>query len=137
MRTFLMVRKSILMMCLTLPLMAQAASLKDYTLNQTLQSVAKKSSVGTPRAINSDLTDNGYTVQDNTLINHIAVSNKQANQMRSYPTATRKQLTKSVCMNKGFRELLQSGAILSYQFLEKTTKKPITEELFFASDCAL
>lgn len=132
-----MLRKGILMMCLALPLMAQAASLKEYTLHQTLQSVAKKSSIGTPRTINKDLTDNGYTVQDNTLINHIAVSNTQAKQMRAYPTATRKQLTKSVCSNKGYRELLQSGAILSYQFTEKTTKKPITEELFFASDCAL
>ena len=132
-----MFRKSILIAFLTLPFMAQAASLKEYTLHQTLQSVAKKSSVGTPRAINQDLTDNGYTVQDNTLINHISVSKTQSKQIKAYPTATRKQLSKSVCSNKGFRELLESGAILSYQFTEKTTKTPISEELFFASDCAL
>lgn len=121
---------------LMLPVLGQAASLKNYNIHQTLQTVAKKSNVGTPRKINADLTDNGYTVQDNTLINHIIVSSKQASEMRKYPKTMRHQLTQSVCTNKGYRDLLQNGAILNYQFTEKN-KKPITEELFFASDCGL
>lgn len=132
-----MIRKSILLVtCLTLPFMAQAASLKDYNLHQTLRTVAKKSNVNIPRKINADLTDKGYTVQDNTLTNHIEVSSKQAKQMREFPNTTRSQLAESVCKNTGYRDLLQRGAILSYQFEEKDNT-PIAEELFFASDCGL
>lgn len=131
-----MIRKSILIASLVLPFTVNAASLKDYNLHQALQTVAKKSSEGKPRKINDDLTDKGYTVQDNTLINHIQVSNKQAEEMRKFPNTMRSQLAESVCKNAGYRDLLQRGAILSYQFSEKGNK-PIAEELFFASDCGL
>ena len=83
------------------------------------------------------MTDKGYTVQDNTLINHIEVSKKQAAEMRQYPKTTRKQLSESVCKNTGYRDLLKRGAILSYKFTEKGNKQQITEELFFASDCGI
>jgi len=132
-----MIRTTIIAICLTLPFAAQAASLKDYNLQQSLQAVAKKSSVGTPRKINADLTDKGYSVVDNTLINHLEVSTKQATEMRKFPKTTRKQLTDSVCKNTGYQNLLKQGAILSYQFTEKGNKTPITEELFFASDCGM
>lgn len=132
-----MIRPTIVAVCLTLPFVAQAASLKDYNLQQTLQAVAKKSSVGTPRKINADLTDKGYTVEDNTLTNHIEVSKKQATEMRQYPKTTRKQLTESVCKNTGYRDLLKRGAILSYKFTEQGNKQLIAEELFFASDCGM
>ncbi|UYZ83983.1 quorum-sensing-regulated virulence factor family protein [Entomomonas sp. E2T0] len=131
-----MIRKSILIVSLALPFMVNAASLKDYNLHQTLQTVAKKSSEGIPRKINDDLTDKGYTVQDNTLINRIEVSDKQAEEMRKFPNTMRSQLAESVCKNEGYRDLLKRGAILSYQFTEKGNK-PIAEELFFASDCGL
>lgn len=131
-----MIGKHILIACLALPFMAQAASLKDYSLHQTLQSVAKKSSEGIPRKINDDLTDKGYSVQDNTLINRIEVSNSQAEEMRKFPNTVRNQLAESVCKNTGYRDLLQRGAILSYQFTDKRNQ-PIAEELFFASDCGL
>lgn len=52
-----------LSLLLALPLAAQAASKQDYDLNRTLQKVAKESSVGTPRAINEDILDQGYTVK--------------------------------------------------------------------------
>lgn len=132
----MLTKYSVLLVSLILPSLAQAASLKEYNIHQTLQAVAKKSNVGIPRKINADLTDNGYTVQDNTLINHITVSSKQAAEMRKYPKTMRHQLTQSVCTNQGYRDLLQNGAILNYQFTEKN-KKPISEELFFASDCGL
>ncbi len=128
----------VIAMCLTIPFVTvEASSLKEYNLQQTLQAVAKKSNVGTPRKINTDLTDKGYTVQDNTLINHIEVSKKQAAEMRQYPKTTRKQLSESVCKNTGYRDLLKRGAILSYKFTEKGNKQQITEELFFASDCGI
>lgn len=132
-----MIRKSFIAICLILPFIAQAASLKEYGLHNTLQTVAKKSSIGTPRKINADLTDRGYTVEENTLINHIQVSSKQATQMRKYPKTTRNQLAQSVCTNAGYKSLLQQGAVLSYRFTEKGNKKAIAEELFFASDCGI
>lgn len=133
-----MIRSIIIAICLALAYTtAEASSLKEYNLQQTLQAVAKKSNIGTPRKINEDLTDKGYTVQDNTLTNHIEVSKKQAAEMRQYPKTTRKQLTESVCKNKGYQDLLKKGAILSYKFTEKNNKQFITEELFFASDCGI
>ena len=63
---------TLLALCLALPV-AQAASLKDFELTKMLEKVAQDSSVGTPRAINEDLLDQGYTVEGNELINHLSV----------------------------------------------------------------
>lgn len=46
---------------------AQAASLSEQNLNRELRNVAVQSSVGTPRAINEDILDQGYTVEGNQL----------------------------------------------------------------------
>lgn len=53
-----------LALCFVLPTAAHAASLKDFELSKMLEKVAKESSVGTPRAINEDILDQGYTVVD-------------------------------------------------------------------------
>lgn len=132
-----MVRNTIFALCIALPFVAQATSLKEYSLHQTLQQVAKTSSEGTPRKINDDLLDTGYTVEGNTLINHIEVSAKQAKEMREYPKAMHLQLGANVCRNKGFSKLMQEGAMLSYRFTEKGNNKLIAEELFVASDCGI
>ncbi|MFO6244036.1 PA3611 family quorum-sensing-regulated virulence factor, partial [Pseudomonas aeruginosa] len=52
-----------LALCFVLPTAAHAASLKDFELSKMLEKVAKESSVGTPRAINEDILDQGYTVE--------------------------------------------------------------------------
>ncbi len=63
-----------LALCFVLPTAAHAASLKDFELSKMLEKVAKESSVGTPRAINEDILDQGYTVEGNQLINHLSVT---------------------------------------------------------------
>ncbi|KIQ06440.1 MULTISPECIES: quorum-sensing-regulated virulence factor family protein [Pseudomonas] len=116
---------------------AHAASLKGYELTQTLEKVARESSVGTPRAINEDILDQGYTVQGNELINHLSVRPGHASQMRGNPDTVRAQLANSVCANPGFRKLLASGAVLRYDFSEIQSNRPVTTERFSKSDCRL
>lgn len=116
---------------------AQAASLKGFELTQTLEKVARESSVGTPRAINEDILDQGYTVEGNELINHLSVRPGHASQMRGNPDTVRAQLANSVCSNPGFRKLLASGAVLRYEFSEIQSNHPVTTERFGKADCRL
>lgn len=116
---------------------AHAASLKGYELTQTLEKVARESSVGTPRAINEDILDRGYTVEGNELINHLSVRPGHASQMRGNPDTVRAQLANSVCTNPGFRKLLVSGAVLRYDFSEIQSNRPVTTERFSKADCRL
>jgi len=116
---------------------AQAASLKDHELSQMLESVAKESSVGTPRAINEDILDQGYTVEGKELINHLSVRSGHAAQMRGNPDVMRAQLANSVCRNPGYRQLLSRGAVLRYQFSEYKSNRPVTTERFTKADCGL
>lgn len=127
---------SALLVSLLLPT-AQAASLKGYELTQTLEKVARESSVGTPRAINEDILDQGYTVEGNELINHLSVRPGHASQMRGNPDTVRAQLANSVCSNPGFRKLLASGAVLRYEFSEIQTNRPVTTERINKTDCRL
>ena len=114
-----------LALCFVLPTAAHAASLKDFELSKMLEKVAKESSVGTPRAINEDILDQGYTVEGNQLINHLSVRASHAERMRSNPDSVRSQLGDSVCSNTGYRQLLARGAILTYSFTEyKTNRSP-------------
>lgn len=115
---------------------AQAASLKDFELNQMLIDVARKSSVGTPRAINQDITDQGYTAEGDELINHLSVRRAHAEQMRANPNTVRHQLKASVCGNHGYRQLLDKGAVLRYEFRDEKSGRPVTTLRFKASDCA-
>ncbi len=98
-----------LTLLLVAPLCAQAASKQEFELSKMLEKVAKESSVGTPRAINEDILDQGYTVSGNELINHLSVREGQAQQMRANPDVMRNQLGNSVCHNNGFRQLMTKG----------------------------
>lgn len=127
---------SLLALSLALPAV-HAASLKDYELTRMLGQVAKDSSVGTPRAINEDILDQGYTVQGNELVNHLSVRSAHAAQMRGNPDAVRQQLASSVCSNTGYRQLLARGAVLRYEFSEYQSNRPVTTERFSKADCGL
>ncbi|WP_300730087.1 PA3611 family quorum-sensing-regulated virulence factor [Pseudomonas sp.] len=118
-----------------LPLSAQAASLKDFELNKTLLKVAEKSNDGTPRAINPDLLDKGFTVDGTVLINNLETSPTLAAQMRSNPEETVQKLGKSVCSNDGFRTLMQQGATLRYSFREYKVNTSVLVQDFQASNC--
>lgn len=114
----------------------QAASLQDFELNKLLNNVARQSSIGTPRAINEDILDQGYTAEGSQLINHLSVRPAHAAEMRSNPDLVRNQLRASVCQNQGYRQLLAKGAELTYVFSEVKTNRPVATERFQASDCA-
>ncbi|GFM85926.1 hypothetical protein PSCICO_13250 [Pseudomonas cichorii] len=126
-----------LTLLLVAPLCAQAASKQEFELSSMLEKVAKESSIGTPRAINEDILDQGYTVNGKELINHLSVREGQARQMRANPDAVRSQLGNSVCHNNGYRQLMTKGAVLKYQFTEYKTNRPIISQTFQASDCAV
>lgn len=114
---------------------AQAASLSEQNLNRELRNVAAQSSVGTPRAINEDILDQGYTAEGNVLINHLSVQSSHANKMRADPKAVYFQLGASVCRNEGFRKLMKKGAVMRYDFTEVKTNRPVGSASFQESDC--
>ncbi|MFR0672438.1 quorum-sensing-regulated virulence factor family protein [Enterobacterales bacterium AW_CKDN230030176-1A_HGKHYDSX7] len=125
-----------LSLALALPLAAEAASKQEYELSQMLHKVAQESSVGTPRAINEDILDQGYTVDGNQLVNHLSVRASHAAEMRSNPDKVRDQLGASVCHNGGFRQLMAKGAVLRYDFTEYKTNRPVDQQVFNAATCA-
>ena len=131
-----MLRLTALALCLVLPA-AHAASLKDFELAKTLEKVAKESSEGTPRAINEDILDQGYTVEGNQLINHLSVRASHAAKMRANPESVRSQLGDSVCSNTGYRQLLARGAVLTYDFTEYHSNAPVAVERFDAGSCRI
>jgi hypothetical protein len=124
-----------LALLLALPLAAHAASLKEMELSKNLQKVAQQSSVGTPRAINEDILDQGFTVEGKQLINHLSVRESQADQMRRDPKLVYMQLGASVCRNKGFRNLMAQGAVMRYDFTEYKTNRTIGTQSYTAKDC--
>ncbi|WP_439887871.1 quorum-sensing-regulated virulence factor family protein [Pseudomonas sp. MBLB4123] len=132
-----MLRPTALTLALLLPFGTQAASLNNHELTKMLEQVARQSSQGTPRAINTDILDRGYTVEGNELINHLSVRARHAAQMRGNPDTVRTQLADSVCRNTGFRRLLAQGAVLRYQFSEYQSNRPVTSERFAKADCGL
>ena len=113
----------------------QAASLKELELSKMLQSVAAQSSVGTPRAINEDILDQGYTAEGNVLINHLSVQSSHANKMRADPKAVYFQLGASVCNNPSFRKLMAKGAVMRYDFTEVKTNRSVGSASYQESDC--
>ncbi|MGS7253253.1 hypothetical protein HG549_06195 [Pseudomonas sp. SK] len=125
----------VLSLMLALPLAAQAASKQDYDLNNMLQKVAKESSVGTPRAINEDILDQGYTVEGKALINHLSVRQSHAERMQANPEQVRSQLGDSVCRNTGFRNLMSKGAVMVYRFTVYKTNQPIMDQAFDNASC--
>ena len=113
----------------------QAASLKELELSKMLQSVAAQSSVGTPRAINEDILDQGYTVEGKELINHLSVQSSHAEKMRADPKAVYFQLGSTVCNNPGFRKLMAKGAVMRYEITEIKTNRPVASVKFVEADC--
>lgn len=125
-----------LSLLLALPLAAQATSKQEYELNQMLEKVAKESSVGTPRAINEDILDQGYTVEKGkALVNHLSVRESHAERMRANPEQVRSQLGDSVCRNNGYRQLMSKGAVLVYRFTVYKTNQPIMDQAFDNASC--
>lgn len=124
-----------LSLLLALPLGAHAASKQEYELTQMLEKVAKESSVGTPRDINEDILDQGYTVEGKQLINHLSVRASHAQQMQRNPENMRSQLGDSVCRNTGFRQLMDRGAVLTYRFTEYKTNRPVIDQSFNKASC--
>lgn len=124
-----------LSLLLTLPLAAQAASKQEYELNKQLQKVATQSSVGTPRAINEDILDQGYTVEGKALVNHLSVRAEHAARMQENPALVRSQLGDSVCRNSGFRNLMTKGAVMVYRFSVYKTNQPVMDQAFDAASC--
>src|SRR5690606_9169376 len=106
----------------------QAATPEEQRLIRDLQRIARESNQGTPRAIGPDITDQGFTVDGRTLINHLSVRPAHAEEMRRNPTAVRRQLAASVCGNSNFRLLLSHGAVLRYQFSEQGSNWPVASE---------
>ncbi len=113
----------------------QAQSLMEHEVQRMLEQVARESNVGTPRAINSDLLDQGYAVDGTTLVNYISVQPRHAALMRANPGDVRRQLARSVCQNSGYRRLLQNGATLRYEFSEYKSNRPVASEVFRSTDC--
>jgi len=125
-----------LSLLLALPLAAQAASKQEFELNKMLEKVAKESSVGTPRAINEDILDQGYTVEKGkALVNHLSVRAEHAARMQENPEQVRSQLGDSVCRNTGFRNLMSKGAIMVYRFTVYKTNQPVMDQAFDAASC--
>ncbi|GLO43019.1 MULTISPECIES: quorum-sensing-regulated virulence factor family protein [Pseudomonas] len=124
-----------LSLLLALPLASQAASKQEYDLNNMLQKVAKESSVGTPRAINEDILDQGYTVEGKALVNHLSVRQDHAARMQANPEQVRSQLGDSVCRNSGFRNLMSKGAVMVYRFTVYKTNQPIMDQAFDNASC--
>ncbi|HXR00981.1 MAG TPA: PA3611 family quorum-sensing-regulated virulence factor [Pseudomonas sp.] len=125
-----------LTLLLIAPLCANAASKQDYELNKELEKVAASSNVGKPNALSEDILDEGYTVDGRMLINHLSVQSGQAAQMRENPDLVGRQLGTSVCHNTGYRQLMDKGATLRYEFKEYKTGKLITTQQITAADCA-
>ena len=124
-----------LTLLLVTPFCAQAASKQEFELSKMLEQVAKESSVGTPRAINEDILDQGYTVEGTQLINHLSVQKSHADKMRADPKAVYFQLGASVCNNPSFRKLMAKGAVMRYDFTEVKTNKAIGSASYQDSDC--
>ena len=87
----------------------QAASLRDIRLTETLQQVAAQSSENTPREINSNITDLGFSAKGDELINRLAVDPEYAQRMQEDPLLIRSQLQSSVCTDLRFRRLLDEA----------------------------
>ena len=127
-------RRTALLLLLLAPL---STALARDALSERLHEVARNSSAGTPRAINADILDEGYSVEGHRLINHLRVRPQHALQMRSNPDMVRAQLAASVCRNPGFRQLLAQGAMLVYDFTEiGPVRRMVTIEYFRIEDCA-
>lgn len=128
-------RYLIVLLALSVALPAQAVSLRDTRLEDTLRTVAQNSSQDTPRKVNEHIVDQGFSVQGTELVNHLSVDTGYAAQMQSEPLMVRSQLQTSVCADQRFRRLLDMGATLTYHFVLAQTDQPILTQSFVADHC--
>ncbi|KAA0946623.1 MULTISPECIES: PA3611 family quorum-sensing-regulated virulence factor [unclassified Pseudomonas] len=122
-------------LALVLPVGAQAASLLEAQLNKKLQSVAAESNKDLPREIDEKTLEVAYTVEGLQLIDHLSVMPDRAEQMRANPKAVYFQLGQSVCLNKGYRELMAKGAVMRYEITENKSNRPVASVKFQEADC--
>ncbi|QJI30726.1 hypothetical protein HKK55_19115 [Pseudomonas sp. ADAK18] len=122
-------------LALVLPVGAQAASLLELQLNKKLQSVAAESNKDLPRELDEKTLEVAYTVEGSQLIDHLSVQTDRAEQMRANPKAVYFQLGQSVCLNKGYRELMAKGAVMRYEITENKTNRPVASVKFQEADC--
>ena len=122
-------------LALVLPAGAQAASLLEAQMNKKLQSVAAESNKDLPREIDEQTLEVAYTVEGMHLIDHLSVLPERAEQMRANPKAVYFQLGQSVCLNKGYRELMAKGAVMRYEITENKTNRPVASVKFVEADC--
>ena len=122
-------------LALVLPVGAHAASLLEAQMNRKLQSVAAESNKDLPREIDEKTLEVAYTVEGMQLIDHLSVMSDRAEQMRANPKAVYFQLGQSVCLNKGYRELMAKGAVMRYEITENKTNRPVASVKFVEADC--
>lgn len=126
---------SSLILAAIIALPAQAQSLRDMRLQETLEDVAEESSIGTPRPLNDDIVDEGFSALDGHLINYLSVNQTYAEQLQAEPLVVRSQLQASVCANQQFRRLMDMGATLTYHFVLTDTTQPVLTHSFVAEHC--
>lgn len=118
-----------------LVLPAQAASLRDLQLQEMLEEIAKVSNEGTPRPLDANITDEGYSVNRTELINFLSVEPGYAQRMQKEPLIVRTQLQASVCADQRYRRILDLGATLSYHFVLTNSTQPVLTQSFVAEHC--
>lgn len=128
-------RYLIVMLTLLIALPSQAASLRETRLESALKTVAEQSSKGTPRQLNANIVDEGFTAQGQELINHLTVDTAYASRMQGDPLVVRSQLQSSVCADQRFRRLLDMGATLTYHFVLADSNQPVLTQSFVADHC--
>ncbi len=128
-------RYLIILTALMIALPAQAISLRETRLEQTLKDVAIQSSKDTPRQISANIVDEGFTADGKELINHLTVDADYAANMQSDPLVVRSQLQTSVCADQRFRRLLDMGATLTYHFVLADSEQPVLTQSFVAEHC--
>lgn len=128
-------RYLIVMIALLIALPSQAASLRETRLETMLKNVAQQSSKGTPRQVNANIVDEGFTAEGQELINHLTVDADYATRMQGDPLVVRSQLQSSVCADQRFRRLLDMGATLTYHFVLAESNQPVLTQSFVADHC--
>ena len=128
-------RYLIVLTALLIAMPSQAVSLRDTRLQETPRNVAEQSSKDTPRQVNANIIDEGFSAKGKELINHLTVDNEYATRMQGDPLVVRSQLQSSVCSDQRFRRLLDMGATLTYHFVLADSSQPVLTQSFVAEHC--
>ncbi|WP_193073918.1 PA3611 family quorum-sensing-regulated virulence factor [Pseudomonas sp. FME51] len=128
-------RYLIVLTALLIAMPSQAVSLRDTRLEETLRNVAQQSSKDTPRQVNANIIDEGFSAKGKELINHLTVDSEYATRMQGDPLVVRSQLQSSVCADQRFRRLLDMGATLTYHFVLADSSQPVLTQSFVADHC--